>query len=346
MKQLRDADMRAALEGTTTALYDSGTREWLRYCNHYRLNPNSRSDDQLSQFMAFEHKCGVGFSGVRNMFYSIRNYWVLKGLSVPATRSFLMTMKLFHGYKKAKHDAQRRPKREPITINDLTAAKPVILQSSEWDGKLFFALATCMAYSAARPGELLTKSINDPAVTLKQLAFLPLGCTLQSCLYATITIRTDKIDKVSNTVTLTVPKTSTLTCPVTALWNMLEDRKRNSGKLLSNQPIFLFNGTALLYDRFRNWLHILSEKMQWDPNTHKPHSFRIGAATLAARLGMPEYFLKALGRWRSEAYQRYIRMEPRDRAAVSSKLADGEGIDFADFDADYLDSLASDSDSD
>ena len=37
------------------------------------------------------------------------------------------------------------------------------------------------------------------------------------------------------------------------------------------------------------------------------HSLRIGGATALAYSGAPEHVIKALGRWRSDAYLRYLR---------------------------------------
>ena len=37
------------------------------------------------------------------------------------------------------------------------------------------------------------------------------------------------------------------------------------------------------------------------------HSFRIGAAVVATRAGIPDHLIQAMGRWNSDAYKLYIR---------------------------------------
>jgi hypothetical protein len=39
-----------------------------------------------------------------------------------------------------------------------------------------------------------------------------------------------------------------------------------------------------------------------------PHSFRIGAATLAAAQGKSSEQIRVMGRWKTTAYSRYIRL--------------------------------------
>ena len=48
------------------------------------------------------------------------------------------------------------------------------------------------------------------------------------------------------------------------------------------------------------------------------HSFRIGAATTAAAVGIEDSLIKTLGRWKSAAYLLYVRV-PWDQLASASK---------------------------
>ena len=51
------------------------------------------------------------------------------------------------------------------------------------------------------------------------------------------------------------------------------------------------------------------------------HSFRIGAATIAAAAGFPRWLIQALGRWSSNCYKEYIRIPQTTLCNVSDALA-------------------------
>ena len=51
-----------------------------------------------------------------------------------------------------------------------------------------------------------------------------------------------------------------------------------------------------------------------DPNRYKGHSFRIGAATYAAEQGVSDDKIRHSGRWKSDAFKKYIRITSRIRS--------------------------------
>jgi len=57
------------------------------------------------------------------------------------------------------------------------------------------------------------------------------------------------------------------------------------------------------------------------PGNFPSHSFRTGAATVAARNGNPDHLIQSLGRWSSNTYQLYIRMPSEALAILSRRLA-------------------------
>ena len=55
-------------------------------------------------------------------------------------------------------------------------------------------------------------------------------------------------------------------------------------------------------------LRVLFQACGLDTNRFKGHSFRIGAASEAARLGYSDAQIRLMGRWWSDAVRRYIRL--------------------------------------
>ena len=50
------------------------------------------------------------------------------------------------------------------------------------------------------------------------------------------------------------------------------------------------------------------------------HSLRIGSATAAAEAGIPMKIIKAMGRWSSDGYHRYIHTPHKILRSITSKL--------------------------
>jgi len=58
-----------------------------------------------------------------------------------------------------------------------------------------------------------------------------------------------------------------------------------------------------------------------DDSKYASHSFRSGAATTAAEASIPDEHIKMLGRWKSEAYQVYVKSVPEKLAKAAKQLA-------------------------
>lgn len=106
-------------------------------------------------------------------------------------------------------------------------------------------------------------------------------------------------------------------CPVKALrkaWDEAKD-KRPMAALFQTQE-----GKTMTYESFRRLLKqaIMQAKLE---GKFSPHSFRIGGATELAMQKVPPHVIKAMGRWSSDCYQRYVRLPAEFVKEVSRGMA-------------------------
>ena len=131
-------------------------------------------------------------------------------------------------------------------------------------------------------------------------------------------IKRSKTDQVGKGTTICIGRTeSRHTCAVAAM----EAYRRHCHCSTHSSPLFHFkNGRPLTAKSFRVTLLSLVEQCGYDPLKYNTHSLRIGAATAAARAGLPSDTIQKLGRWRSNAYLTYTRhplTSPSDTRAMA-----------------------------
>lgn len=101
-----------------------------------------------------------------------------------------------------------------------------------------------------------------------------------------------------------IPAQSSSLCPVSALIHYLNLRGPAPGYL------FLGEDRAPISSQiFRAWLARAVKVAGLSSVGITPHSFRVGAATAAAVIGIPEETIQRMGRWSSRAFMRYIKIQ-------------------------------------
>ena len=134
--------------------------------------------------------------------------------------------------------------------------------------------------------------------------------------HMTVHLKQSKTDPFSAGTTLHVGTTGDNLCPVTAMLAYLAIRPASPG------PLFLFeDGATLSRQRLVHSLHQALSMAGIDDSRYSGHSFRIGAATTAAKAGVSDSLIQTLGRWKSSAFTVYIRTPWQSITAISATLA-------------------------
>ena len=121
-----------------------------------------------------------------------------------------------------------------------------------------------------------------------------------------INIKKSKTDQFKRGLTIVLGKTNSQICPVAAILTHLHLRGQKNG------PIFIFkDGSPLTRDIFSRLVNQTVKNAGWQ-GIFSSHSFCVGAASTAASLGVPDYMIRAMGKWNSDAYLTYVKL-PRQR---------------------------------
>ena len=107
-------------------------------------------------------------------------------------------------------------------------------------------------------------------------------------------------------------------CPISAILAFLTLWGSSSGPLLQHQDASPLTGQFLFF-----LSRLSAERIQ---GTFSGHSFRIGAATIAAQMGLLDHLIKTMGRWSSDTYQLYVKKAVTTLPSVPGHLAFRYGL--------------------
>ena len=215
----------------------------------------------------------------------------------------------------AKHNAKAKP-RLPISLDILHKLRSVWLSNPSEDTRMLWAAAAMCFFGFLRSGELTVPSITGYEEGA-HLSFQDVSVdSLEAPQMLKVKIKASKTDPFRTGLDIFIGRTQCCLCPVTAVLTYMIRRGSAPG------PLFQFsNGTPLTRSYFVSKVKEALTEAGIDNSCYSGHSFRSGAATTAAEQGIGETTIKTFGRWRSNAYQVYIKTPRAQLAGVSRRLA-------------------------
>ena len=185
----------------------------------------------------------------------------------------------------------------------------------EFNTIMLWAASTLCFFGFFRMGEL---TVPSDTTFNKAVHLTPSDIAVdstQSPSMLQVRLKKSKTDQEGKGMLIYVGKTNNILCPVSAMLAYLSIRGTKEG------PLFHFkDGRALTKERFIPIIRGALTAAGIDATKYSGHSFRIGAATTAAECGIEESIIKAMGRWKSNAYQSYIRIPKDHLAKISSTI--------------------------
>ena len=165
-------------------------------------------------------------------------------------------------------------------------------------------------------GELTVPKVAgyDPAVHIS-VSDIAVNCPTKPSLIELV-LKCSKTDQLGRGARIYIGRTDTELCPVAALIAYLAVRGMDSGPLFRLQ-----DGTPLLKTFVVNRVREALLTLGYNQSLYAGHSFRVGAATTAAAVGIEDSMIQALGRWSSAAFQTYITLPQHHLASLSRQMA-------------------------
>ena len=228
------------------------------------------------------------------------------------------------GVRRAQGSSFTRPKRLPITTEDLHDLFSFASRSfGPHDAALFSAAFVISFFGLLRVSEFTCPAPArvDAAVhlLLSDVSF----ASVRSRRFVVLRIKSSKTDQFRVGTDVRIAFVPGVLCPGTALLRYLQFRQP-----LGPGPLFLLeNGQFLTRSHIVQVLGLTFPEVP--QGLLGSHSFRIGGASRLCVLGVPDATIQILGRWSSSAFTKYLRLSSRYVAALHDRMAAFEDPDLS-----------------
>ena len=284
--------------------YGVAVRRYLRFTADHSLAPLPLQESVVMRYVGYLDLQGLAPATIKVYLSAIRAWVVSLGLDPPdiwTPRVHLMLKAITR---------ERPPPRQaaPITHHHLTQMIKHLTGSR--DHLLIASSITLQYFACLRASELCTDLSRSIIPSRSDISFLQHA----SRPIMAFRVRTSKTNPHGFVVHLGC--SGDPVCAVCITHHYLRTHP-----LPPNAPLFqLSTGQHLTYGLHNHHIKHLLHLAGFNPALYSTHSLRAGAATQAARSGLAREDIKRLGRWRSQAYEVYLRPPPEAYADLAPAL--------------------------
>ena len=304
---------------STRRSYQSSQKRYTSFCLSNNLPSFPSSQSTLCLYVAYLFEQGLAHTSIKCYLSSVRHLQISKGFPDPFSADLPQLHLLIRGAKVCRGLQGRNiPTRKlPITPTILRQLLKLWLPNKQsYHYILLWAICCTCFFGFFRSGELMppTAISFDPAT---HLCFTDLSVDKPiSPSLIQFNLKSSKTDPFRKGVQVVVGKTGDELCPVVAMLAYLAVRGGSPGPLFRTENLHPFPR-----NQFVKNIKLALSQLGLDSNNYAGHSFRAGAATTAAAVGIEDSLIKTLGRWESSAYQQYVRIPKQSLSGVSKSLS-------------------------
>ena len=314
----------SGLAASTKKVYSAAINQYIKFCNQFSLPILPASEHLLCRFVSYLAMKRISASSLRVYLSAVRQLHLQQGCSPPAVGDMPRLQQVLRGIKISQAKAPNSPSlqrtRLPITPTLLRNIRHSWMASPlDQDKVMLWAAFTTCFFGFMRSGELCIQDTTRGFDETSDLTFNDVAVDdFPNPSVIRIHLKTSKTDPFRQGAHIFLGRTRDELCPVAALLQWLVQRGNAPG------PLFKFASGGpltrpLLVARLRTFI----QQMGGNATGFSGHSFRSGAATTAAQHNIPDSQIKLMGRWKSNAFQRYIKPSGTHLAGLSSSLSGG-----------------------
>ena len=294
LEEAKNKFLSLALAPNTIKLYNTGLRHYVRFCREMKF-PLLPLNSIFIENFCVALSTRVRAKSIKNYLCGVQLFANINGDTQKFKDMFTLQY-VIRGIKRSQGPWHKYPPKAPLTFVQLKQLLAHIKGFPDRHNRAMLRAVILMAFfGLLRVSEYTALSTTsfDPETNLC-LRDISINFS-RHILF--VTIKASKTDPFREGLLVRLAATNHSICPVLAMITFLRVRGQHTG------PLFCFQNRKFLT---RN--HIASLLHSCFPGvvTISSHSFRRGGASALAAAGVSQYAIQIFGRWRSDAFLRYV----------------------------------------